>query len=159
MSDIFSASEIIELGIQIEKNGRDFYASLSAQVKDKKAQGVFSYLSGEEGKHIATFQQILASVRKYEPQETYPGEYSAYMKALANEHIFTKKGTGTVTAKKAKTDRDAVELSIGFEKDSITFYEGMKKVVSEDDVRAIDGLIAQEEMHLRKLSDLKAALT
>ena len=54
---------------------------------------------------------------------------------------------------------EAINMGIGFEKDSIVFYEGMKKVVPEYDLKILDELIAQEQSHLRKLSDLKKNLT
>ena len=155
MADIFAGNEIVELAIQIEKNGRDFYNALVAQSKSQEAKDIFKYLAGEEEKHIKAFQKILNSVQKYEPAESYPGEYFAYMNALASEHIFTQKDKGNEIAKRAKSDKEAIGLGIGFEKDSIIFYEGMKKVVPEDELKIVDGLIAQEQDHLRKLSELK----
>ena len=158
MTNVFAGSEIVELGIQIEKNGRDFYNTLIAQSKNQKTKDMFKYLAGEEQKHIAIFQKILNSVQKYEPQEAFPGEYFAYMRALASEYVFTQKDKGNQIAKNTKSDKEAIELGIGFEKDSIIFYEGMKKVVPQHDYRLLDELIAQEQDHLRKLSGLKPSL-
>ena len=158
MGNIFAGSEIVEIGIQIEKNGRDFYATLAGQSVSPKAREVFGYLAGEEEKHIAVFQKILDKVEKYEPAESYPGEYFAYMSALAQEHIFTQKDKGKAVAQKIKSDIEALETGVGFEKDSIIFYEGMKKVVPEHDHRTIEQLIAQEQNHLLQLLGIKQAL-
>lgn len=158
MVNIFAGSEIVELGIQIEKNGKDFYSTLVKQSKNQKAKETFKYLAGEEEKHIATFQKILDSVHKYEPPETYPGEYFAYMNALASDYVFTQKEKGEEVAKRARSDKEAIDLGIGFEKDSILFYEGMRKVVPPYDHKIVDELIGQEQDHLRQLSDLKKNL-
>ncbi|MEA3489433.1 MAG: ferritin family protein, partial [Candidatus Omnitrophota bacterium] len=131
MGNMFAGSEIVEMGIQIEKNGRDFYNGLVSRSKDHKAKEIFKYLAGEEEKHIAVFQNILDSVHRYEPVEAYPGEYFAYMNALASEYVFTQKDKGQEIARNTKNDMEAVELGIKSEKDSIIFYEGMKKVVPE----------------------------
>ncbi len=155
MGNIFSGSEIVELGVQIEKNGRDFYNALVIQSKDVKARDIFKFLSGEEEKHILTFQNILKSVEKYEPPESYPGEYFAYMNALAGEYVFTQKDKGKELARQASSDIEAINLGIRFEKDSIIFYEGMKKVIPEYDLKVIEQLINQEKTHLQILSDLK----
>jgi len=155
MVNIFAGSEIVELGIQIEKNGRDFYNTLVEQSKNQRAKEAFQYLAGEEEKHIAVFQKILDSVHKYEPPETYPGEYFAYMNALASDYVFTQKNKGEEMAKRARSDKEAIGLGIGFEKDSILFYEGMKKVVPEYDHKIVNKLIEEEQNHLRRLSDLK----
>ena len=158
MGNIFAGSEVVELGIQIEKNGRDFYRTLVKQLKNQKAQDIFKYLAGEEEKHIAVFQKILNSLENYQPAEAYPGEYFAYMNALASGYVFTQENKGEEVAKKIKSDKEAIEKGIGFEKDSIIFYEGMKKVVPEDDRKVVDALIAQEQMHLRQLTELKNTL-
>ncbi len=158
MGNVFSGSEIVELGIQIEKNGRDFYDTLIKMSKNKQAKDIFKYLAGEEERHIAAFKKILDSVGKYEPPEAYPGEYFAYMNALASDYVFTQDNKGTEIAKETKNDSEAVDLGIGFEKDSIVFYEGTKKAVPEYDQKILDGLIAQEQDHLKKLSELKKSL-
>jgi len=158
MGNIFAGSEIVELGIQIEKNGRDFYRTLMVQSKNPKAVDIFKYLAIEEEKHIAVFQKILSSLENYQPAEAYPGEYFAYMNALASEYVFTQRNKGEEIAKSIKSDKEAVEKGIGFEKDSIIFYEGMKKVVLEYDQKVVAALIAQEQMHLRQLTELKNKL-
>ena len=158
MANIFAGAEVVELGVQIEKNGRDFYEILAGRSKEKKAQKLFKFLADEEAKHIEDFRQILYSVQKYEPPEAYPGEYFAYMNALASEHVFTKKDKGKEIAEAVKADKEALDLAIGFEKDSIIFYEGMKKVVPAYGHKLVDQLITQEQNHLTKLTELKTTL-
>jgi len=128
MANIFAGSEIVELGVRIEENGRDFYRTSLKQSKSEKAA------------------------------ESYPGEYFAYMKALSKEYVFTQKGKGSQVAKNVKSDKEAVDLGIGFEKDSIAFYEGMKKVVPQYDHKVVDQVIEQEKNHLQQLTELKNSL-
>jgi len=158
MGNIFAGSEIVELGIQIEKNGRDFYSALAIKSKNQKAAEVFKYLSGEEERHIKAFVDILKKTEKYEPSGLDADEYFAYMNALASEYIFTRKDKGEEIAKTVKNDLEAVDMGIGFEKDSIIFYEGMKKVMPEYDVKVVGELIIQEQNHLKQLSDLKTSV-
>ncbi len=157
MGNIFSGSEIVEIGVQIEKNGKDFYNAVAAKSKGAGKE-ICNYLAGEEEKHIAVFEKLLSSVHKYEPQEAYPGEYFAYMNALASEHVFSDKNKGSDVAKNVKDDKDAIDMGIGFEKDSIIFYEGMKKVVPDHDIKLVEVLIGQEQEHLRKLCELKKVI-
>jgi rubrerythrin len=159
MGNIFAGSEIVELGIQIEKNGQDFYNTLSAQTKNDKAKGLFEYLAGEEARHIQVFNKILEKTTKYEPAGLDADEYYAYMNSLASEHVFTQKDKGTEIAKGISSDKEAVQMGIGFEEDSIVFYQGVKKIVPQYDQTTVDQLIAQEEQHLRQLIELKSKLT
>lgn len=155
MGNIFSGSEIVEIGIQIERNGKDFYETLAGQSKNAAAGEAFIFLAKEEEKHIVVFQGILNKTDKYEPVESYPGEYMAYMNALAAEYIFTQKDKGELIAKGIGTDKEAVDTAIRFEKDSIIFYEGMKRIVPQYQQNIIQELILQEQAHLNKLSIVK----
>jgi rubrerythrin len=158
MKNKFAGSEIVELGVQIEINGRDFYEEILKIVKNPKSREVFNFLKGEEEKHIKKFRDILKSVSSYEPKEAYPEEYFSYMNSLASEYVFTKKGKGIEIAKTAQDELEAITLGMGFERDSITFYEGMKKAVPESDKKTIDILISEERSHLDKLIDLRESI-
>ena len=125
---------------------------------DEKAKDLFKFLADEEEKHIRTFNKILYLIQKYEQPEAYPTEYFAYMNALASEHVFTEKGKGLEIAQNVKSDTEAIDLGIKFEKDSILFYEGMKKVVPKSEHKVIDILISQEQDHLKKLTEIKESL-
>lgn len=155
MADIFSGSEVVELGIQIEKNGRDFYDTLSKQTKSAPAGRVFEFLTREEEKHIEVFRRIFEEIEKDSRPPVFADDYFNYMSALAGEYVFTQKDKGKEIAQKVADDREAIELAIGFEKDSIIFYEGIKEIVPESDKSIIDGLIGQEQQHFLKLSELR----
>jgi len=155
MANVFSGSEIVGFGIQIEKNGRDFYNALADKAKTRQREDIFRFLAGEEEKHIVTFQKILESVKEYEPPETYAGEYFAYMNILAGEYVFTQADKGKELASMTKNDKDAIDVGIKFEKESIVFYEGMKKVVPGKDANVVEKLIDQENSHLFKLLKLR----
>lgn len=158
MGNIFAGSEVVELGIQIEKNGKDFYNTLSAQTKSAKARGLFEYLAGEEERHIQVFKGILEKTTKFEPVGLDADEYYAYMNSLAGEHVFTQKDKGAEIAKKIKSDKEAVQMGIGFEEDSIIFYTGLKKIVPQHEQATVSQLIVQEEQHLRQLIDIKSTI-
>ncbi len=158
MVNIFSVSEVVQLGIQIEKNGRDFYSAVAISSKKDRARQIFQYLADEEKKHIELFENILSNIEKYESSGLYPEEYFSYLRALSEEYVFTKEKKGEEIAQKVKDDMEAIEIGINTEKDSILFYNEMKKLVIKDRHETIDKLIEQEQEHLRKLSELKRKL-
>ena len=155
MGNKFAVSEVVELGIQIEINGRDFYGEVLKISKNPNTKEVFSFLKSEEEKHITIFKNILDSLSSYEPKEAYPDEYFSYMNSLANEYVFTKKGKGIEIGKTIKDENIAIDLGVNFEKDSIAFYEGMKKLTHENNKSIIETLISEEKSHLEKLKKLK----
>jgi len=154
MGNIFSASEILEIAVQIEINGKDFYEAMAAKSGSRPAQDIFKFLAAEESRHKSVFEGMLQQVEKNVPAESYPEEYGEYMRGLSGEHIFTKSGAGAQAAKGVKGDAEAICKGIGFEKDSIMFYEGMKKAVPSYDHKIVDAVIEQEKLHLLKLTEL-----
>ncbi len=155
MGNIFSGSEIVEIAVEIEKNGRDFYNKVSESLKDENIKKIFKYLAGQEEKHIKIFKDMLSIVKKYEPSEAYADEYFGYIKALSEEYVFTKKKKGKEIADTVKNGKKAVELGLNFERDSILFYYEMKNFVLESEHNIINGLIREEQRHLKKLSLLR----
>ena len=156
MGNKFAVSEVVELGIQIEINGRDFYGQVLKISKNPNAKEVFSFLKSEEENHIKIFKKILDSLASYEPKEAYPDEYFSYMNSLANGYVFTQKVKGIEIGKTIKDEGVAIDLGINFEKDSIAFYEGMKKLTQGDNNSIIETLISEEKSHLEKLKKLKS---
>jgi len=158
MGDIFSGSEIVEIGIEIEKNGRDFYNTLAGNIRDIKIQEVFKFLAGEEEKHIKVFQGILEKASQLKGEVIVSDDYFSYMNALASEQVFTKENTGSMAAHAIKTEKEALEKAVNFERESIIFYEGIKKIVAENDTKIVGFLIEQENMHLRQLTELQRGI-
>ena len=155
MGNIFGASEVVELAVQIERNGKDFYTALADRLPNPKARDVFTYLAAQEERHMAVFQEMRGHLHRYEPPESYPGEYISYMRALASEHIFTQGGKGKEVAGRVASESEAMDLAIGFENDSIVFYTGMTKVVPDHDHPVIEAIIAEERKHLAQLMEMK----
>ena len=155
MGDTFSACEIVELAIQIEENGRDFYSALKEITDDSDIIEVFTFLANAEEKHIAAFRVIFNSTCKYEPEGVYSDEYFSYMNSLASQYVFTQEGKGGEIAKDVKSYTEGIELGIKFEKESIAFYEGMKKIIPSESIEIVDKLIAEEKEHLKTLISIK----
>lgn len=155
MGNLFKGSEVVRVGVQIEKNGRDFYDVLYNRSDNKDAKEVFLYLKGEEQKHISVFENILSKLDESQQTESYKGEYFDYMSDLTSKYIFTQEDKGKEVAEKANSDKEAIDLGIDFEEKSIVFYTGMKKVVPEFGYKTIDQLIEQEQIHLKQLTELR----
>jgi len=153
--------EMIEMGIQIEKNGRDFYTDLASRSTYAKAKELFEYLAGEEEKHISKFEKIREDISScdLEPAGAYTEEYFAYMNSLASGCVFTQADKGGEIARNTKSDIEAIRLGIKFEKDSILLYEGMKRVAPADDIEILDRLIGEEKNHLSKLYWLQSEVS
>ncbi|MCK5527407.1 MAG: ferritin family protein [Candidatus Latescibacteria bacterium] len=155
MSILFSGSEVVDLCIEIEKNGAAFYHALAASTKEEAVRKLASYLEAEEKKHQTIFEKMRSALKGYQPVESYPGEYELYMKALADARVFTSDAVVREMVAKVESDVEALTVAIGFEKDSILFLYEMKSLVPESEYGAIDALMQEEKSHLRQISEFK----
>ena len=155
MAKTFSACEIIEMGIQIEKNGKRFYEKLAELAEDEHAGKALRHLAAAEEEHVKVFKDIFKGSCAYDPEGAYPEEYFSYMSSLASEYVFTKEGEGEKAASTVETYRQGIFLGISFEKDSILFYQEMKKFVPVAERGKIDILIENEKEHLNVLVRMK----
>ncbi len=158
MDKTFSATDIVEIAIEIEKNGRIFYKEFSKKLKEEKAKEFFLYMSEEEAEHENKFKEILSSVMKHEPCESYPQDYFAYFNAIAENYVFNNTEELKERFSGIKLERDAIDFSIGIEKDSILVYESMKKIIPDKGKPLIEEIISQEKEHVTKLWGLRKDL-
>ena len=157
MSITFSGRELLEIAIQIEKNGFTFYANVARKVAEPKVIEVINWLAQEENSHIKRFEEILSGFKDEEldmpPAELE--EYTLYLKALADARVFPTELKAREEAIGIKSERDAINLAIEFEKDSLLFLHAMKEMVPGEDVFAVEELQREEMLHLKKLVALK----
>jgi rubrerythrin len=159
MGNLFCANEVIEMAIQILKNGRDYYTDIARLSKNDQLRDTFSWLAEEEGRHLMTFEGMLTEVEKCEPFEIYDGEYAAYIKSLIEGYNYTKVNQGKEIARKVKDNGQAIDMAIGLEKDSILFIHEMKNVVREREREVIADLIKKVQEHITRLHHLRKCLT
>jgi rubrerythrin len=151
MIENFSATDIIEIAIELEKNGRFFYENFARKTKDKTLAKFFNDMAEEEARHESDFKVILSRVMNNADCGTYPQEYFAYLNAIAGGYLFKDNDVFRERTAAIGTEKDAVDFSLGIEKDSILLYEEMKKIVPDKDRPLIEEIIKQERSHVEKL--------
>ena len=154
----FSGQEIVEIAIRIEKNGEKLYHTLAEQTDIMTVKNAFTALANEENKHIASFDRIREIIGRFEPNEAYPGEYSLYLQALADENVFSKKDIFMDLANKVVTVTEALDLAVMFEKETLIFLHGVQDSLEQGDRPVLNELIMQEKEHIQKLAEIKRAL-
>lgn len=150
----FKASEIFQFAIRIEENGERFYRNMAQKIENTNMERVFTFLANEEVKHKKTFENMVSKIEKYEPPESYPGEYFAYLRAYADNIIFSQRKLEEEMSK-IKGAISAVDFAIQRELDSILYFLEMKNFIPESQRNLIDGIIEEERRHFVKLSGLK----
>lgn len=156
---LFQAREILDMAIQIEKQGVDFYKNCLAAELPVKVRKVFQYLLDQEHRHILTFEKMRNDLSDYPLPESYTGESESYIKSFAEEKVFTSPEKSPDAAGGIGDPIEAINVGLEFENQSIAFYQKMKKVVPKSNSNAIEEVIAQERDHRKQLESLRKEIS
>lgn len=148
----FNGAEIIEIAVQMERSGQMFYEKAHAVAENDKLKEMLVYLAQAEGQHIEDFTKLGTALKQgFVPNEGYAGEYEDYVRSLVNSHIFKLTDVEDLI-KEIKNDHDILRFALSFEKDSIVFFQELKRAANQAATDVIEDLIDQEREHIRKIA-------
>jgi len=153
----YSIDEIMEMAVQTEKLGYQFYTLMSE--KFKKNEGLaklFTTLASKEKIHEKTFTDLREMVAKKGPEPVEWEEVSNYMRAFVESEFFLGKGKALPSLDHVKTDQSAVNFALGFEKETLLYFFELRSLVKEKEV--VDEIINEEKSHIRWLDAFRTGL-
>lgn len=164
MGQLLTADEIFGIGIEIEKNGRLFYATAASSAAGSSIKQLLNELAVWEKKHIEIFTGLRKKLppqardeNLYDPAD----EIALYLKSTADSHVFIKNTDIESLVAGCKTPGDILTIAMSFEKDSVVFYASVREAVAEGSGRAeVEQLIHEELTHIgfltREMQKIKA---
>lgn len=162
----FNADELMELAIQIEKNGKEYFTAMAERSANPEVKKIFEYLCREEQSHLEHFVQIrnkLAESRQdgFEIADEYNSpEMMNYLDAMFDGRVFPNLVSHNELAAEIKSDEQAIYHAIGFEKDTVLFFSEILSLLGRDDenYKLIEELIRQEKIHIARLYTLLGSI-
>ena len=157
---MFSAKEIIELAIKIEKNGEAVYRSAIEKVPNPELVPLLEWMADEEVKHANWFAEMKHNLEtKNENPFVEEMGHELFNEMLGDKNFSLKDADFAII----EEIDDLIETFIEFEKDSIIFYEVLKPFVEDPVVREYLNKIIDEEKHhielLKEITDRKEVFT
>jgi rubrerythrin len=153
----YSIDEIMEMAVQTEVLGQQFYAGMAEKFKkDNGLVKLFTELASKEKQHEKTFKGIRDSVAKNGAEPVQWEEVSNYMRAFVESEFFLGKGKSLPSLDHIKTVNDAVKFAIGFEKETLLYFIELRTMVKEKE--AVDEVINEEKSHIRWLDTFRTGL-
>ncbi len=162
MGTAFNVFEVLEIAEKIERNGGKYYRKAAGLVTTEECKELMLYLARMEDDHVATFSQMKKELPEVKEDtgftESY-GEAMAYLELYADGQIFQPSADPSETLTGEETMADIIRRAIGFERDSIAFYVGIKAaVLGSGGEEQIERIIREEMGHAKTLSDELARL-
>jgi rubrerythrin len=144
----FSITEVIEQAIQTEQLGYEFYTGMAKRFEDNEGlRRLFETLAQKELRHKKAFSELKEITGEKEPEGWE--EVSSYFRAVVESEFFLGKDKSLPSMKHLETPHDAVRFAIGFEKETMLYFVGLRDLVKEKDI--IDEIISEEKSHIRWL--------
>jgi rubrerythrin len=158
MTVSFTASEILEIAEQIERNGSKFYRDAATASTDKSFRRFFLQLAEIEDNH----EKIFADMRKGLADETDEvkifdpnDEMVYYLKAMAKSAGWEGKKSPDIEFSGREKPEQVIKKAIEAERASIDYYLGIKEfVASQANKDKVDAIIKEEMGHIVTLQKL-----
>ncbi len=154
----FSVHEALELAIQTEKVGYQFYTEMAARFSDsEELVSLFKTLAAKELKHEKAYTGLKDSLGEADSDLEGYEELSQYMRAIVESEFFLGKNKSLPSMDHIITKKEAVNRALGFEKETLLFFVGVRDVVKEKEI--VDEIIAEERRHVLWLDTLGKKLS
>ncbi|KUO73605.1 MAG: hypothetical protein APF77_15410 [Clostridia bacterium BRH_c25] len=148
--------EITKIAMDMEKEGQEFYGKAAALAKDEKLRSIFILLEEQEKRHAELFSNLhkmLSETSNLSDDYLYDENVSLYMKALVENKIFKEKELDSI--KNMSSMKDALNIGINSEKNSILFYnEIISNTKSAEVLHILSMILNEEKKHLIDLTSL-----
>jgi rubrerythrin len=148
----FSMREVVEQAVQTEKIGNEFYSSMAKKFHENhELKELFEVLASQELKHERIFTELEKQIRDGEPEGW--DEVSLYLRALVDSEFFLGRDKSLSAIKSVKTAAEAIKFALGFERETLLYYHGLRETIKEKDI--IDEIIKEEKRHIVWLNNLR----
>ena len=153
---MFTMNDLLEIAIKLEKNGETLYRDSVEKIETEDLKSMLAWMADEEAVHGKWFTEL---------KETLSLETAeARLKKMVPQALQEMMGDKTLSLDDIDFSRftrlsQLLETFIGFEEDTIQFYELFELFIEDDAVlTGLRTIILEEKNHVETLNDMMAAL-
>lgn len=152
---VFKAADVIELALQIEKNGEVFYKRVAEKTASAEVKALFEDLAQQEIYHYKMFEKL--GQTSWDSPMMTPVEwqdYLGYLDATVQSSFFEGADKSLALAEKVTDENEAIQMAMGFEKETLLFFHDLRNLVPEAEKPTVARIIEEEKNHLKRLAGL-----
>ena len=143
----FSGFEVVRAAMEVEKQGREFYSSMSVRAHNEMVREIFSLLAQDEIAHLKTLENL---VPKFQDGSFWEGEelFLPYLRRFSAEKVFPTPEQVEELLPLPQADLHLLDAAIAAEeKFSAYFQQAAEYCRSADGREAFTWLAGEEERH------------
>lgn len=152
---IFRATDVIEMAMELEKSGEIFYSAVAEKAASPEVRSLFEDLAEQEKRHYSAFERLTRTTWQQSP--TFEGDwdqYLMYLQATVQSTFFEGSDKALALAEQVTDEKEALQMAIGFEKETMFFFYDLRDKVSDADKAVVERIIAEERMHVQRLAGM-----
>ncbi len=150
MTDPITADSVLATAIDMEQTGREFYIALAQGCGDPRVAGLCRQLATAEAEHATVFQNMRKRLPAQRRNLPLSEEQAIRAHAMVKEFVVPRPALVSEVGLAGKL-KDALNMAIQMEQDSVRFYEGVLRDAQPADAAVVNQIIDQEKSHLRNL--------
>ena len=149
---MFSRAEIIDLAIQIEKNGEKVYRDALQKISDQSLASLLEWLADEEAEHVKWFSDLKPTVTEATVDPDLEEMGKTMLQRVLGDQAFS---LTEVDFSKIEQIEDVIKLAIEFERDTVVFYEMIESFIEDGEtLDHLKKIIEEENRHIQVLEEL-----
>ena len=143
----------LQIAIQIEENGKEFFHDASKKIADPSLVSILEWVEDEEKEHIKWFSQLKQTAGETTSNQQLEKMGRAILQGLMLDQTFSLQD---IDFSKIEHVDALLKRVIEFEKDTIYFYEMLGSFIEDDEMlNILDMIIEQENGHIKVLREFK----
>jgi len=149
---MFTAQDILNIAIRLENNGEKTYLDASRQTPDQALKALLAWIAQEEQAHARWFEGLKDRLDQAEDHHLMAEMSRALVEDVVQGQAFSLQ---EVDFEAINTPEKMVRTFIGFEDDTIAFYEILKTLIDEPAIAGqMQQIIDEEKKHMASFREL-----
>ena len=153
MSILLSGGEIFSLAMEVEKSGYAYYKTVADASDSDSLKELFDFLADQEILHYEFFKKLEGEIGELAISDEEWEATSEYIKASVDNRFFLGEEKAIAAAQTVSDPLQAIDVAIGFEKDTLLFFYELLNVTPAKSKEAAQKIVEEEKRHILMLSE------
>ena len=151
---MFTAQDILDIAIRLEKNGEKTYRDARLHISGDALKTLLAWIAQEEHNHARWFTELKNRLTQGEDHHLMAELSRALVEDVIQGQAFSLE---EVDFKTMDSPDKMLRTFIGFEDDTIAFYEVLKTFIDETAIAAqLEQIILEEKKHMATFQEMLA---
>jgi rubrerythrin len=149
---MFSSHDILNIAIRLENNAEKTYLDARQHALDEELKDLLAWIAREEQHHAHWFDELKNRLSRDEDHHLLAELSRALVEDVVRQQAFSLQ---EVDFASILTHAEMIRTFIGFEEDTIAFYEILRPLIDDPAIaRQLEQIIDEERKHISQFQEL-----